>query len=136
MIDAPGGTYWQAWKRYATRKLLGTGMISPQDMSLFTITDDANEAARVIMDFYRRYHSSRYVRDKLVLRLNEALSKRSLGRLNAKFGDILVKGKLRQIPEPLAEEEGELPDKVRLTLAFNRKDFGRLRQLIDKINAD
>src|SRR5690606_28650547 len=44
MVDSPGGTYWQHWRTWVNAELLRTGMISPEDMNLFLITDDVERA--------------------------------------------------------------------------------------------
>src|SRR5690606_36406430 len=72
-IDAPGGNYWETWLRYVEEHLLAPGLISSWDMRLFRVTDDLDEAVREIEHFYSRYHSSRYVGDLIVLRLQSAL---------------------------------------------------------------
>ena len=48
------------------------GLIGENDFSLFKITDDLDEAVREILDFYSNYHSSRYVDDRLVIRVRRA----------------------------------------------------------------
>jgi hypothetical protein len=89
-----------------------------------------------IEHFYRRYHSSRYVRDLLVIRLEEPLDEAALEALNEEFADIVVHGRILQRPA-LAEEAGdtEIADKPRLVFPFARRNFGRLRVLIDRLNA-
>jgi uncharacterized protein (TIGR00730 family) len=135
-VDAPGGAYWQTWLRYVEDHLLAEGLISPADMRLFKITEDLDEAMHEITHFYRRYHSSRYVGDRLVLRLTEALREATVEALNEEFGDLVVRGRMRQcgaLPEEAGEPELEaLP---RLVFQFGRRHFGRLRMLIDEINA-
>ncbi len=135
MLEQPGGTYWLQWRAYVAAELLRSGMINPQDMDLFRITDDVETAVRTICGFYRVYHSMRYVHDDLVLRLQWPLSSAALARLNSDFADILIEGAIEQVG-PLPEEEGELPDKPRLRLAFDRKSLGRLRRMIDRINLE
>ena len=134
MIDSPGGTYWQHWRTWVTAELLRNGMISAEDMNLFMITDDVERAVQEIVTFYKRYHSSRYVGDLLVLRLNSPLSDASIALLNEKYASIVVDGKIEQHPGPLEGEQGERPDKTRLTLRFNRKNIGQLRLMINDIN--
>jgi uncharacterized protein (TIGR00730 family) len=134
LVDAPGGTYWQHWRTYVSAELLRTGMISPEDMHLFKLTDDAEVAANEITEFYRRYHSSRYVAEKLVLRLNTPISSQAVEMLNDKYSPILTSGKIEQLPGPLEGEENEYPDKGRLTLTFNRRNIGTLRLLINDVN--
>ncbi len=134
MIDEPGGTYWPHWRTYVEKELLRTGMISPDDMNLFYVTDSAEDGVREVIHFYRRYHSCRYVRDELVLRMNSTLDDGSLIGLNKQFADILTGGVIRQHDQALDDENGEFPDKPRLVLNFNKRSAGRLRQLINFLN--
>jgi hypothetical protein len=134
MVDVPGGSYWRGWREYVSKELLGNGMIDEDDLHLLHITEDAEEAVRHILQFYRRYHSSRYVHDKLVMRLTSPLTDKELDRLNADFTDILVEGKIEQYPFALPEENGERAGMTRLVMHFNKRNHGRLRQLINAIN--
>lgn len=137
LVDAPGGTYWQHWRTYLKAELLHNGMIEEQDMNLFKLTDDVEEAVEEITGFYRRYHSMRYVGPLLVLRIDAPLAPDVLERLNDTYSSILTEGRIEQSLVPLEGEgeEAEYPELPRLTLAFNRKDAGRLRLLINDINA-
>jgi hypothetical protein len=88
-----------------------------------------------ICTFYSRYHSMRFVRDRLVLRLSGPLPPGRLEALNGEFADILNGGPLEESP-PLSEEgnEPEIAHLRRLVLRFDRAHYGRLRLLIDRIN--
>lgn len=137
MLDAPGGTYWKSWQRFVREQLFDRGYVSPQDESLFFVTDNVEEACIEIEKFYRLYHSSRYVdrRRQLVLRLKAILSKDSIEILNQEFQDILSDGVIESCkPFPEENNEPDLLELPRLSLFFNQRDFGRLRQLIDRIN--
>jgi hypothetical protein len=68
------------------------------------------------------------------MRLNLPLDNQTIEKLNDNFSDMITEGRIEQRSTPLEEENGELPDKVRLTMKFNHKNYGRLRQLIDEIN--
>ena len=135
LIDAPGGTYWQHWRTYVAAELLCTGMISEEDMNLFQVTDDVETAVQGLVQFYKRYHSSRYVGEVFVLRLNSPVSSETLEKLNETYSEIVTGGRIEQVPGPIEGEDGELPDKARLTLRFDRKSVGRLRLLINDINS-
>jgi hypothetical protein len=134
LIDRPGGSYWQDWDAYIRKHLLEPGLISPDDTSLYTITDNLEVAYETINHFYQIYHSSRFVKEKFVIRLNSELSANNVEKLNADFSDILTKGKIEKtqaFPEEIGDETERLP---RLVLHFNQKDFGRLYQAIGAIN--
>jgi uncharacterized protein (TIGR00730 family) len=135
LVDEPGGTYWKAWLRFVDEELLGRGYISPADRSLLHVTDSVEDAVEEVTRFYRVYHSMRYVRGLLVIRLRSRLSDDVLEEINRRFADILAGGSFEQqgaLPEEANEPSlAELP---RLTFRFRRQAIGRLRQLIDFLN--
>lgn len=134
LIDAPGGDYWQQWDQYIRSQLLGRDFISPDDVNLYSVTDDIDVACRHISHFYRIYHSSRYVGSDLVIRLNQELSDAWLERLNEEFTDIIQTGRIIKSAALPVEQKDETYLLPRLVMAFDRHHFGRLRQLIDAIN--
>ena len=79
-LDSPGGEFWQDFQKFVERRLLGHGMISSEDLSLYKLTDKVDEAVAEILQFFRVYQSMRYVKNKLVLRLKEPLERRAAGR--------------------------------------------------------
>ena len=136
LVDEPGGQYWSRWLHFFEEELLSQGYILKSDFGLFKRVDSIDSAVRSIDRFYTRYHSLRYVDKLLVLRLTSPVSDEDIERLTGEFRDILVRGgriyRSSALPEEAEEEDIiELP---RLVVQFNRKDFGRLRTLIDAIN--
>ena len=137
LLDSPEGSYWSDLGKFIDKQLLGGGMISPDDVSLYRITNRVEVAVNEILSFYRRYHSMRYVRDRLVFRLKERLSDEKMETIQTEFADLLVDGTFRQ-SKALSEESGE-PDLAglpRLVFHFNRRSLGKLRKLINEINTD
>jgi hypothetical protein len=134
-LDEKGGSFWKDWDDYVRRRLLGHGMISPDDLMLYKLTDNVGEAVREIDQFYRVYQNMRYVKNKLVLRLSQPPGAELLEAINAEFDDILVDGQFT-VSGALAEEKDEpqLSPLPRLVFRFNRRSLGRLRQLIDAVN--
>jgi uncharacterized protein (TIGR00730 family) len=144
LIDKPGGTYWKDWNHYVQTQLIQKSLISPEDDSLYTITDNLGVACSAISDFYRVYHSSRYVGDQLVIRLNHDVTETQVAALNRDFSDILIEGRIEK-SEMLGEEtqhQQPQPQQVldktehlpRLRFRFNQRDHGRLYQMIAAIN--
>ncbi len=134
-VDEPGGDYWRSWERHVRDHLLARRYISEHDLRLFKVTDDVNEAVQEVLRFYRVFHSMRFVRDSLVLRLQHALPGDVLERLNTEFRDILVRGQFEQtVALPQEASDNHLSELPRLVFHFDRKGLGRLRQLIDLIN--
>ena len=135
LLDTPNGSYWKGWDRFVEDEVAGGGMISPADRSLYRVTDSVDEAMDEVTGFYRNYHSLRYVGDRLVRRLRAAPTDDELRALMEKFADIAVDGRIERArpfpPEVSSDDHLDLP---RLGLRFDRRQFGRLRSLIDAIN--
>jgi uncharacterized protein (TIGR00730 family) len=137
MVDEPGGSYWARWLAFIREGLLENGYISPQDLHLFRITDTVEEAVREVTQFYRVYHSMRYVRGELVLRLQRRLGEATMAHIRSQFADIITGGGFEQTAMlPQEANEPELARLPRLKFRFDRHQHGRLRQLIDLINAE
>ncbi len=134
LLDEPDGTYWQHWRTYVKSELLHTGMISEEDMNLFHLTDNAEDAVREIVGFYRRYHSSRFVHDDFVIRMKTPLSEGFVEHLNDEYEDLLKGGGIHQVGQALPEEDGEFAELPRLVFSYDKKSAGRLRMLINAIN--
>jgi uncharacterized protein (TIGR00730 family) len=137
LLDSAGGSYWQELDRFIRNQLLANQLISPEDLHLYRITDDYQQAVGEVMQFYRVYHSMRYVRDKLVLRLQHAISDSLLQELNQQFSSMLVEGQITQ-GVALSEErdEPDLKELPRLVFHFDRRSLGRLREMINHINQE
>jgi hypothetical protein len=135
-VDRPRGNYWKTWWRFVEDQLLNEGLISKEDLALFKVTDDVDEACSEIINFYSNYHSSRYIRDLLVLRVKHPVTEGLLRNLNDRFSNICVNGGAFRYSAALPEEENEadLSDLHRVVFPFNRANFGRLRSVIDMIN--
>jgi uncharacterized protein (TIGR00730 family) len=140
-----GKPYWDAWLRFVKNHLLKAGMISAEDLHLFKIARTEKEAFEEVQKFYANYHSSRYVRQWFVIRTLREIPESEIDRWNKDFKDILVGGERGRIErcEPFPAEQDDLPDEQddlatktypRLKMQFNRRDFGRLRLLINEIN--
>ena len=135
LVDRPGGTYWKTWDKHVREHLLRDQLISPDDLNLYQITDDTDQAVKIITRFYRNFHSSRFVKDLFVIRLKHAPSESAIEAMNEDFADIISGEPIKAIA-PTAEEveQNEHPDLSRIAFGFNRRDYGRLRQLIDVLN--
>ncbi len=132
-VDAPGGDYWRDWVAYLREHLLARRLIDENDLGLFRVTDDVDQAVDEITGFYRNYHSSRYVKDVFVMRVRRAPDAAELAALNDDFADIVSEGVI-EVREALPEEGGAAPSLARVVLRFDRRSVGRLRQLIDRLN--
>ncbi len=135
LLDAPRGTYWKTWQRYVEDHILRRGMISPPDLGLYKVTDSIDDAVDEITNFYRVYHSSRYVREQLVLRLQRPLTPDFVAALTDEFRDIIVSGGLTQRKAfPTERDDPPTMHLPRLAFRFDRSKYGRLRAMINRIN--
>ena len=136
LMDHPGGGYWNAWERFLVENLADDGHILSGDLHLYHRTADVAEAVDHIRMFYRRYHSLRYVGEQLIVRLTEDLSEAQIELLNSEFADMLTPGgTIRPVPA-LTEEQADTAIRhlPRLRIDFDRRQFHRLRRMIDRIN--
>ncbi|MFN3149535.1 TIGR00730 family Rossman fold protein [Bremerella sp.] len=135
LLDSPGGTYWKALDNFIRAALHESGMISPEDFALYKVTDRIEEAVGEIEQFYKVYHSMRYVRQKLVVRTLTPIAESLLSAIQTEFADILSEGTF-EVRDALPEEdEPELEGMPRLVFTFNRRNLGRLRIMLDCLNA-
>jgi uncharacterized protein (TIGR00730 family) len=137
LVDTPDRVYWTQWENFLREAMLSRGYITGGEFSFFKIVDNVDAAIREIATFYGNFHSYRFVKQDLVIRLNHPPSRELVDRLNENFTDILTEEKIRQT-EPLADE---LDDPAtlhlhRLLVPFKREEFARLRQMIDVINQE
>ena len=134
LIDEPDGDYWKNWQSHLKENLLEQGLISPDDFSLYTITNSLEEACSIIQNFYCVYHYCRQVNETLVMRLNWELEDDIVQKINQDYQDILISGKIEK-SRALAQEKGDSTEALpRLIFKFNRQRSGRLYQLINEIN--
>jgi uncharacterized protein (TIGR00730 family) len=135
LIDDESG-YWDLWFEFIKKAMLGRGLISAEDFAIFTITRSEDDAIRVIQDFYRNFHSLRFVNGKLIIRLNKKLSAENVELLENEFPDLRHTGTKIRSTQPLPEE-GDEPDLLalpRISLHFNHMHYGLLMAFIGRIN--
>jgi hypothetical protein len=137
LVDRPGGTYWKTWDKNIREHLLRDSLISPDDLNLYRITDSADEAVRIINRFYRNFHSTRFVKEMLVIRLKHLPTATALEALNEDYADIILNKEKIRVIEPTQDEreDDDQLDLARIAFGFNRRDYGRLRLLVDALNA-
>ena len=135
LVDKPGGTYWETWFSFLGEYLLKLGLVSADDFHFFTIAKDVDSAVEEVVRFYRNFHSYRWVGARMVMRLRQRLTPSAIEELNQQFTDILAHSEIKQsgaLPEE--QNEPDLADLPRLIFTPHRRNFGRLRKLIDAVN--
>ena len=132
LLEGKGIPYWDLWDDFVKERLLNNGMISEEDLGLYTVCHTPAEAAEVVERFYRTYHSSRYVRDDLVIRMNHAISEEAVEALNDEFAVLVKSGRIVQRGS-YADETDHL-DLPRLAFTHTRHKFALVRRMIERIN--
>ena len=133
LMEGVGGVYWQHWENYVVKNLQGNGWVGPNDGRFYYIAPTVEAGVQHVLQFYRRYHSNRYVNNDLVIRMSSPLTEEQLDELNREFSALVKTGAMRlsgALPEEV--EFRELP---RLVFHHTRNNFSTLRMLIDKINS-
>ncbi|MFM9119464.1 MAG: TIGR00730 family Rossman fold protein [Acidimicrobiaceae bacterium] len=137
VLDLPNDPFWGDLDSFIKKTLLPRKLVSEQDLALYRICSSVDEAVAEIDRFYSTYNSMRFVGKRLVLRLNRPISDAHLSKLNDDFSDICLNSSIERITATKAEiDNNDIPDNPRLAFQFTRRDFGRLRQLIDAVNAN
>ncbi len=135
LMQNKGDDYWQTWVSFFQDVMLRDQYISPDDMDLFTISETIEDAVHTITSFYKNYHSMRYVKENVVMRLNKKITNDNIQTLNRQFADIIIEGEIASC-DPY-KEEVETRDylkKDRITFKFNKVNFGRLVSMVRMIN--
>jgi uncharacterized protein (TIGR00730 family) len=136
LINPPGSTFWRTWDKHVHEHLLRHKLINPEDTKIYRIFDNNDDAIKHIIRFYRNFHSMRWVKDTLVVRLRNTPSPSAVQALNEDYEGIIAGDPIRVI-DPLPEEQDEVATLKlpRIAFSFNRRDYGRLRALVDSLNA-
>jgi len=132
LIEGEGNAYWEQWQEFITSRLLARGLIGQEDLSLYHVAHTPSDAIDHILRFYRNYHSSRYVKDDLVIRLRHRLRDQDVAGLNEEFAALVKSGSIVQ-RGPYGVEDNHL-DLPRLAFTHTRHQYGLVRRLIDRIN--
>jgi len=135
LIDDRDG-YWEQFLDFVKQSLLVKGFISGEDFSIFTITKDENEAVEVIENFYRTYHSLRFIDHRLVIRLNKELTPGQIAILEDEFSELIKDGDHIHCCGLYPEEvdEPDLAALPRISLVFDHHHYGLLLAFIHRIN--
>jgi len=134
-VDTLFGNYWKSWLKFLENGMMGNNLLYKNDLNLFRIVNTVQDAVNEVVNFYKVYNSLRYVGKRTILRLNREITGSQIEKLNRKYHDILVSGKI-ECCKP-APEEAKTNDRLhlfRLSMNFDRLSYGRLIALIREIN--
>ena len=133
LVDTPGSTFWSSTLKLFKKNMEKSGLISLGDLSLMRHFQDVNEAVGEISHFYSNYHSSRFFRDRYLIRLRKPVPDKVLRQLSGEFKDMLSEGLIERL-DNVSEDDNKDATLERLVFHFDRAGYSRLRQLIDRLN--
>ena len=134
-LEVPGHPFWTPLMKAMEPLLLDHGLISASDTSLYTITDNIEDAVNEITSFYANYDSIRFVNDVLYIRIQRAIPDEQFVEIASRFASLSVDGLVQQTSATSEEvKDNDLPDLPRVCLKYAAKGFADLRGLIDALN--
>jgi len=135
LLDTPGGSFWQEALNFIKNQLEANRYILPSDMKLLRLVYSPEEAVDEINCFYNNFHSSRWLKNKFVIRMHHPLNDQAVEHIQSEFADLCLSDNFHQHTY-LGEEhdEAQFSHLTRLAFSFTGRANGRLRELIDYIN--
>lgn len=134
-LEVPGQPFWTPLMRAMEPLLLDHGLISQSDTSLYTITDNIEDAVNEITRFYSNYNSIRFVDNILYIRMQRAVPNEQFSQIASSFASLSSDGVILQTSAtPEEVKDNDLPSLPRISLKYTGKGFADLRGLIDAVN--
>ena len=134
-LEVPGQPFWTPLMKVLEPLLLDHGLISESDTSLYTITDNIEDAVNEITNFYTNYHSIRFVNDVLYIRLQRSVPTERFSEIARRCGALASDGVIEQTTATAEEiHDNDMPEMPRVSLRYAAKGFADLRELIDALN--
>lgn len=135
LLDKPGGTYWQHFKKFVDIELEGGGYVSEGDLDRVLITDSVDEAVEEVQSFWSNYDSLRWFDDRLILRVRKAPAESELRDMNEEFAALVKTGEIAVTEaHPLEIKEGDTLDMERITFVPEQRQVGELHRIIRALN--
>ncbi|HSL73563.1 MAG TPA: TIGR00730 family Rossman fold protein [Ilumatobacteraceae bacterium] len=135
LLDAPGDPFWEGVDTFVREQLIARGLVSADDVDLYTISNSCDEAAAIVDGFYANYHSIRYVGDHLVVRMRQGPTDAQLAELNERFGHLAVSGRIeRAEPFRVERRDEDQLDLDRISFVFAKRGYSELVALIRVLN--
>src|SRR6056297_4073255 len=135
LLDEPGDPYWEGVDTFVREQLIARGLVSANDVDLYTITSSCDEATAIIDGFYANYHSIRYVGDVLVMRLRQGPTDEQLAELNDRFAHLVKSGRIeRTEPFKVERRDDDRVDLDRISFTFAKRGYSDLVAMIRMIN--
>jgi len=135
LLDEPNDPFWESVDTFVSEQLVARGLVSSDDVSLYTITNSCEVAVETIDSFYSNYNSIRFVGNKLVIRLRRGPNDAQLEALNEQFGQLVASGSIeRAKPSKVERRDDDLVSLDRISFTFSKRGYSELIRLIGVLN--
>ncbi len=124
--------YWRRWESFVKNAMFENGWVSSEDEDFYDIAATPMHAADIVTEFYKRYRSSRYVGDRLVIRLDAEIGPDACAALTKEFAPLVANGVIEEGRE--LDGDDAPAGTPRIWFRHNRRHFGLVRRLIARIN--
>ena len=132
-LDGTPLGYWSRWETFIRDAVFAEGWVDSDELALYRIAASPAEAADIVTGFYRRYRSSRWVGELFVIRLDAPLPEGATASLAREFGGLIESGTIEQGDS--LDGDDATDGTPRIWFRHDRRRFGLLRRMIDRINA-
>ncbi|MGA0863285.1 MAG: TIGR00730 family Rossman fold protein [Ilumatobacteraceae bacterium] len=134
-LEIEGRPFWSPLMATLEPLLLGQGLISPEDTSLYTVTDDVDLAVAEFTGFYANYHSIRFVADTMIVRMKRAVPDDEFENFARRHAHLTDGTPItRTDPSDPEMRDEDVPNLPRIAVRYAAKGFASLRPLIDDLN--
>lgn len=134
-LEIAGRPFWSPLMATLEPLLLGHGLISPEDTSLYTVTDDVDVAVNEFTGFYSNYHSIRFVADVMIVRMKRPIPDDEFATFVRRHAPLTDGTPIERVVANDAEvRDNDVPDLARIAVRYAAKGFAPLRPLIDDVN--
>lgn len=134
-LEIAGRPFWSPLMATLEPLLLGQGLISPEDTSLYTVTDDVDTAVAEFTGFYSNYHSIRFVSDVMIVRMQRPVPDADFETFARHHSSLTDGTPIERVSATEAEiRDLDVPHLPRIAVRYTAKGFAPLRPLIDDLN--
>jgi hypothetical protein len=123
LVDTPDGNYWTTWERFVEGWMVAAGYLDEDDTCLFTICRSVADVVTEVERFYSNF---------VGFELEDGLAKVALRRAPDRE---LLAALTRAVPAFATGAGYRVDGAGLLTFDFDGRQYVRLRQVIDVVNA-
>jgi uncharacterized protein (TIGR00730 family) len=135
LLDEPDDPFWEGVDTFVKQQLIARGLVSANDVDLYTVTHSTEEAADIIDSFYANYDSIRFVGDNVVVRMRQGPDDHQLADLNTRFGHLTTTGGIERVaPFKIERRDDDRLDFDRISFRFAKRGYSDLVAMIREIN--